>query len=342
MLIKITYQHLLQVHLILKKIRYLHPIRIPKHPALDPHITRLGQIAREWDGSERADAAIVGIPFDGSIDHRARRGARLGPCFIREVLYAKSTFYLELDTDIGNLKIVDCGDVNVTTNFRESHRRIEAALTPIFESGMVPVIIGGDHSATYPSIRALCNSMEDGKRLGVIDFDSHHDCRSGLEEVSGLWVREIQEIEKTTVRGKNIVQIGVHGSAYSQFYRDYVRKTGITVFTPIDVRKRGVDTITKEALDLASDGVDVIYVSVDIDVLDQTFAPGTLAPTPGGLTSWDVIESIIEISRHPLVRALDIMEVAPPLDADNMTSKVAAEIIMNFLCGLSQKKSSKH
>jgi formimidoylglutamase len=323
----------------LNDIPYLRRVSILKQPALDPNITRLGQITGNWDGVEYVDAGIVGIPFDRSVDHDHRRGASLGPGQIRDELYTKSTYYIDHDTDVGHLKMVDCGDVEVTIDYGETHRRVEAALTPIFGSGMTPVIIGGDHSVTYPCIKALCNSLDQRKKLGVIDLDAHHDCRQGLEKVSGLWAREIQEMENAPVKGENIVQIGIHGSNYSRFYRDYVERTGITVYTPMEIRRRGIEVITEEAIEKASNGVDALYLSVDIDVLDQTFAPGTVAPTPGGLTPWDVTECIFRASGHPLVCALDVMEVAPPLDVNDMTSKNAADIIMNFLCGLSIKKA---
>ena len=148
-------------------------------------------------------------------------------------------------------------------------------------------------------------------------------------------------MKKNAVNGENIAQIGIRGFWYSKFYQDFVKKTGITCFSPIDVERDGIDSVLASSIEAAADGTDAIYVSVDIDSLDPAFAPGTDGPTPGGLSVLSVFRAIYELGQHPLVRALDVMEVSPPLDIDNRTSKVAAEIFMRFLCGHLKYLSAK-
>jgi formimidoylglutamase len=324
----------------MSKIKYLTSVPLPPPPPFpDPNLTWLSRVFKEWDGMSHADAGVVGIPFDrGVVSHR--QGARLGPKSVRDALYFYTDYCIEHDVVLSKLKLVDFGDVAVdVASYGETRARVESVMTDIFRTGSIPLIVGGDHSNSYPCVKGLCNNMRVGQRLGVIDFDSHHDVRAGWKENSGLWAREIQEIEGRPVRGENVVQIGVHGYVYSTVYRDFVKKSGMKIFTPLDVYKRGILEVVSEALQRASDGTDMIYVSVDIDVLDQAYAPGTNAPFPGGLTTRELTTAIFEIAKHPKIRAMDLMEVAPPLDIQDLTSKVGAEVLMNFLCGLCSRKS---
>lgn len=299
----------------------------------DPNVVLVADIMRPFDPSEPADIGLVGIPFDGGVvSHRL--GARFGPQAVREDLLEYSTYNIDLDVDVRNLRLADCGDVEVAiTDYDQTHRRVEAALGALFETGMKLLIVGGDHSLSGPCVTALCN-RGGGTRVGLIDFDTHHDTRSGWGRNAGLWVREIQENPRTPVRGQNIVQIGIHGFSYSEYYRDIVKAMGITVFKPADVRALGIESIMREALERASDGTDAIYVSVDIDVLDTPYVPGTNSPAHGGMMPWDLVQAVVMAGQHPLTQALDVMEISPPLDANRITSSLGAEILMQFLGGL--------
>jgi formiminoglutamase len=324
----------------LGRIHFLNPVAVPRHPPVpEPHVEWLNQIVQEWNQESTADAGLVGIPFDRGIVV-PRLGARLGPRSIREVLYSSTTYSFELDADLSLLRLVDCGDIDVDImNYGETHRRVEQVLAQVFGAHIIPLIVGGDHSLSYPCVKALCRSMGKDVRVGVIDFDAHLDCRADWKENHGLWVREIQEIEGGQVRGVNIVQIGIRGYGYSPFYRDYVKKNGMIVFTAREVKEKGINSVIEQAVETAMDGTDVIYVSVDIDALDQASAPGTSSPLPGGLDSWELLSSLYYIGKKCLVGALDLMEVSPLLDICNMTSRTGASVILNFLCGLTKNKA---
>lgn len=303
----------------------------------DPNLVLVKDILLAHTQEDSLDVGIVGIPFDRGITSH-RQGARIAPMVVREALFDCSTYNLDLDVDIGNLRITDCGNVEIIVDdFKETQRRVEAALTSLFESFPILQIIGGDHSLSYPSLKALSNSLP-GKSIGVVVFDTHHDVRSGWDQNSGMWVREILEDGNASVIGENIVQIGIHGFDYSEFYRDVVNQLGITFFRPADVRKQGIERIISKALEIASNGTDAIYISVDIDVMDPPFAPGTNKPAPGGMMPWEVIEGVVIAAQHPLTRALDIMEISPPLDIQTITSDLGAEIMIQFLGGLSMRK----
>jgi len=298
------------------------------------------EVVREWDHKQQADLGIVGLPFDGGVV-TGRQGTRLGPKGVRDTLYANTAFNVELEADLSKLKIVDCGDVRVDMmDATETYRRVELSLAQVFKSGICPLIIGGDHSLTSYCIKGLTNTLGDKKRVGLIDFDAHFDCRASMKgPQSGYWVREALEIPGSPIRGENIAQIGVHGFRYSPYYLNYVKKSGIRTYTPLDVRRKGMETVVREAIDAATDGTDAVYVSVDIDVLDTAFAPGCASSYVGGLSTLDLLSGVVEVGKNRSVRALDIMEIAPPLDVGTLTSKAGAEILLEFACGFSLRQN---
>ena len=319
---------------------YLKSVSIAEAPSFpDPHITWLSDVVMPWSGSAAIDVGILGIPFDrGVASHR--QGARFGPKVVREELYASSDYCIHHGTTYSQMRLRDLGNVDVALmDYDETHRRVESVLTRLFELGVPIMTIGGDHSLTSPIVKALCASMGKGGRVGVIDFDTHHDVREGWERNSGLWSREVLKISGRPIRGSNFVQIGVHGYRYSSYYHRKLEEYGVRLRTTLDVRKEGMESVVEEALRSASDGTDAIYLSVDIDVLDQVFAPGTNASYPGGLVPEDLMEGVFHVGKHPLVRAMDVMEIAPPLDINNMTSRRGVDVILSFLCGLANRKN---
>lgn len=304
----------------------------------DPNLTRLFRTVREWDQRESADVGLLGIPFDGAVVN-GRQGARLGPKGVRDALYENTSFSTEFEVDLSTLKLVDCGDVLVDNmNYQETYKAVEIATAYVLDHKIIPIIVGGDHSITSSTISAFCKSIHGGK-VGVIDVDTHYDCRYGKKPQSGYWVREILDLEGSPISGENLVQIGIHGNYYSPHYHDYTKKNGIRVFTPKEVRKVGMQEIIDEALAVASKGTDAIYVSVDIDAADIAYAPGTESPSPGGMDTLEMLAAAVNVGKNPKVRAIDLMEIAPPLDHNNMTSKLGAEILLYFLCGYALRKS---
>jgi len=320
-------------------IKYLRSVPIPDAPPFpDPNLKWMSNVVKTWDCVSRADAGILGIPFDRGVVSN-RQGARFGPDGVREAFYGSTDYCVDHDVCYSDMSIVDFGNVEVDiVGYQETQKRIESVLGMLYSTGIRVLAIGGDHSTASPVIRGLCKNLMKGQKLGVIDFDSHFDIRSGWSENSGLWAREILEIEGKPIDGKNFVQIGVHGYVYSRYYREQARKYGMTAYTPLDVRKTGMEEVVKEALEIASDGTDALYLSVDIDAIDQAFAPGTNAPFPAGLYPQDLLVAVFEIARHKLIKGMDLMEIAPPLDINDMTSRLGAEILFYFLCGLKSKK----
>ena len=134
------------------------------------------------------------------------------------------------------------------------------------------------------------------------------------------------------------VQIGFHGFLGSSELFEYNKGHGITLLPSGEVRKRGIADIIKEALDKASDGTDSIYISLDIDVMDSPWGPGTGGDAPGGLDSHEILEAMYLLGRHPKVKVMDLVEIDCIKDVRDTTTKLAVNIIMSFLTGFYERK----
>jgi formimidoylglutamase len=262
-----------------------------------------------------------------------RRGCRFGPKGIREALVFSTSYEPGLDVDLSNgITIVDFGDVDcLHTDVLGTHQRVETVITEVFRLGVSPVILGGDHSITYATAKSLMNTTQGN--IGLIMIDGHLDVRISHhgEVSSGTPFRRLLEVPGAPLRGRNLVELGINGWHNSKFYRDYCHEKGVTIIPARQVHLEGIEAAVERALERASDGTEAVFLSVDIDGLDFAAAPGTSAPNPGGLTSFQALEAVWLIGQHPLVRGMDIVEVAPPLDVQGLTSMMAAALVMQYL-----------
>ncbi len=303
----------------------------------DEYDTRMGDVIKEWREADSTDVGLVGIPFDTS--SMIRPGCRFGPQSVRNALLLSMSYEVGLDVDLStNFKIVDFGNIDVVhTEVLKTHTRIEKVITAIYKLGIIPVVVGGDHGTSYATIKSLINNVEGN--IGVIMFDAHLDVRKSHhgEISSGTPFYRLMEEPERPLLPKNLVEIGINGWNSSKFHIDYCREMGVTVIPARDVHKRGIEDIVAQALDIASDGTEAIFLSFDIDGLDFATAPGTSSPNPGGLTSYQGLEAVWQIGQHPLSRGIDIMEVAPPLDIQGLTSRMGAALLMQYL-GATKKR----
>jgi formimidoylglutamase len=303
---------------------------------------KLTQILQNWREADNLDIGILGIPFDTSVFFRT--GCRYGPDVIRDTMsmYANS-YEPGYGVNIKDINIADFGNVNVHhQDVLETHRRVENIVTDIIGNGTVPLILGGDHGLTYPNVKALMNNTK-GK-VGVIMLDGHLDVRKTQDGVisSGTPFRRlIEEPERNPLDPKNFVEIGINGWLSSKDYGDYCKEKGITIIPAREVHERGYKDVIKQALEIAGNGTDAIWLSVDIDGLDSSVAPGTCAPNPGGLTAHEALEIVWTVANHPKCAGMDLLEVAPPLDFNNITSIVATYLCMQFIGGIKNQKYGK-
>ncbi|MGM8214919.1 formimidoylglutamase [Bacillaceae bacterium W0354] len=282
-------------------------------------------------GVTNATYGLVGAPLSKpSISHS---GASFAPSAIRQAMASYSTYSNELEKDYRDLRIIDFGDVNMhPTDIVHSQERIYESISHVLQYHDIEnlIVLGGDHSVSFPSIKAV---SEHKGTVGVIQFDAHHDLRN-LEDggpTNGTPFR--RSIENNVLKGEHIVQIGIRDFTNAKAYHDYAKEQGVKVYTMQDVFETDIKDIIQQSIAYLKDKVDYIYLSVDMDVLDQAFAPGCPAIGPGGMDSMTLLKAVEEAARHKEVKGMDIVEIDPTLDIRNMTSRVASYVIFSYLKG---------
>jgi agmatinase len=278
--------------------------------------------------------AVLGVPFDYAVSHRP--GTRFGPKAVVSALKALSMYCTDKRVSLDDVRFVDLGEVDIVHSFEQSYANIADAVRRIPVDAH-PVVLGGDHSITDPAIRGLQDRVA-RRPFGLIVFDAHFDARPPLEgkEHSGHWMKTIEDV----IDYSKVVQLGINAPIYSDYYMRSAEENGVLVRTPYEIRRRGWRETVEEAVAHAGDGTDGVYISVDIDCLDQAYAPGTSVPNPCGLLAHEVVDAVFEISAATDVVALDITEVSPPLDVLDYTSQVAAHIVLNHVAGVVARCSS--
>jgi len=275
-----------------------------------------------------ADVAVIGVPNDMGTQWKS--GARMGPRGIRE----GSTLYsfglngaYDIEKDIMYLgpkwKVVDCGDVDmVHGDIMQCHENTEEAIRKIVSKGAMPVVLGGDHSITIP----VGKGLEEAGPFHVIQIDAHLDWadhRSGQRYGHGSSIRRLSEMDHV----QQIFQFGIRGIS-SSLKEDVVaaKEYGATILSPRQMRKMGFD----EVLELIPAG-EKYYITLDIDGLDPSVAPGTGTPSPGGFVYDEVNELLEGIAKRGQVIGFDVVEVAPPYDPAGMTGQVGARLALDLL-----------
>ncbi|MBD1379585.1 formimidoylglutamase [Metabacillus arenae] len=282
-------------------------------------------------GNHEGDFHLIGAPLSkSSISHS---GASFAPAAIRRMLASYTTYSIEDDIDLSKVRIQDYGDVNMhPIDAVESQNRIYLSVKEVLRKRHSEnlILLGGDHSVTAPSVKAF---QEQNGKVGIIQFDAHHDLRN-LEDggpTNGTPFRSL--LESGIIEGKNLIQIGIRNFANGKEYTDYAKSQGITVYTMKDVRSRGTKDLLVDSLAKLEKEADHIYLSVDMDVLDQAFAPGCPAIGPGGMDSQSLLEAIEYAGTNKKVKGIDIVEIDPTLDIRDMTSRLGAWVLLSYVKG---------
>jgi formiminoglutamase len=289
-----------------------------------------------WDRAEHPDAGLLMVPFSRA-SQRGDNGGAGAPNAVRLALTSFTTYSPDFDVDLQPLHVRDFGDTRLhMTDIPLSHKMIEEAVVELYHHAGEPVLIsvGGDHSITCPLVQGYCRTHSDEK-VGIVHFDAHNDVRNFEDggPTNGTPFRGILE-GPANVAGRNVVQIGIHGFMNSSYYKRYCDEQGITVISGRELRRRGIDDVMEQALAIASEGTDSIYVSFDIDVFSSAWAPGTGASTPEGMEPWDALEAVFALGREPRVKAIDIVCIDPLRDLREATAKLGASLVLTFLGGL--------
>jgi agmatinase len=286
----------------------------------------------------RPDVAVVGAPWDDSTTNRP--GARFGPRALRAQAYGPSTYHLDLGVEIyEELDVVDFGDaICPHGQVERAHAAIRARVAEVARRGIFPVVLGGDHSITWPSATAVAEAVGWG-RLGVVHFDAHADTAPEIEgnlASHGTPMRRL--IESGAVQGRNFVQVGLRGYWPPADVFDWMREQGMRWHLMQEIWERGSPAVMADAVAEAMDGCDALYLSVDIDVLDPGFAPGTGTPEPGGMTPADLLRAVRQLAVETPLVALDVVEVSPPYDWAELTINNAHRVVLEVLAGLAVRR----
>jgi agmatinase len=315
------------------------PRYVPEDSLQSPRFTGPSTFARlpHVRTTEEVDVAIVGVPFDTGVTYRV--GGRFGPNAVRAASVMLRPYNANLDVKpFDVLSCVDYGDVAIVPGYTErSYAAIEAAVAPIVEAGVVPILIGGDHACTLPHLRAT-------RSLGpvaVIDFDSHTDAWDsyfGEKYNHGTWMR--RAIEEGLVDVGRSIEVGLRGSVYDVGDWPSLRsELGLEYLTTEDVFRLGPSEVASTIRDRVTEGP--AFISFDIDVVDPAYAPGTGTPEAGGPSARDLLAILRGLTGIDFV-GFDVVEVIPAYDPAGQTATLAANLAYEMLSLVALRRAGPH
>ena len=286
------------------------------------------------DAVDDADAVLLGVPVWRT--SLSPTGAGATPAAIRDALPRYSTALMGPPAiDLNEvLRIADAGDVHEPDG-DEGEASVIARVRELSESFVIA--LGGDNSLTYPVALGA-------QATGLITFDAHFDLRDGVS--NGTPVRRLVEdvpvlstLDTARIDPTRIVQIGIADFANSIAYARRAADWGIRVITLDEVRRRGVDDVVAEALEIAGAGEDArVHLDIDVDVCDRSVAPGCPASVPGGLQAWELRALTRAVAADPRVVSADLAEVDATADTDDArTVRLAALCVLELLAGLASR-----
>lgn len=277
-----------------------------------------------------ADVAFLGIPYDGGIGFRP--GTRFGPREIRSFSVRYSAWgghspngYWDVNQRkrfLKGVRMVDCGDVDITYyDFENNRRKMTAGIEAILDRGAFPVLIGGDHSVTFPNVCAFSRFGP----LDIVHIDAHMDWRDSIDGVkfgNASPLRRSKELPFV----RNMVQLGIRDVRTSDDQVGDAEAAGAMVVTREQIREQGVAAVLDRFPSLGN-----TFVTIDIDGLDPSIAPGTGSPTVDGLLYHEVRALVQGVAKRGKVVGFDLVEVNPMVDVQGQTCLLASTLILEFL-----------
>jgi len=273
---------------------------------------------------QESDYVILGIPLDVTSTYRS--GSKFAPSAIREASLNIETYSFRADLDAEDLRLHDLGDLHVTAEVDETLKRTELVVKELLHDKKLPVIIGGEHTITLGTMRAV------GSNTALVSFDAHLDLRDeymGRTICHATFMRRVHE----QIKPEKILEIGVRATCKEEL--NYAKKSGIHILTVQRIRKNGLEkTIENVAKALAN--YKKIYLTIDMDVLDPAFAPAVQNPEPDGLSMHMFLDIVCSLCVNRIV-AFDVVEVAPQFDFGT-TAIQAAKTIFEVLCHVEKSR----
>jgi len=310
----------------------------PVDGRLVPRFAGSGSFARlpEIDRVPDYQVAVLGVPFDNGTSYRP--GARFGPMSVRQASrHLRPGHHVELDcTPFSQIQVVDAGDVPVTPfSIDDAMAQVALHASELLRGDRTVIAVGGDHTVALPMLRSV---VREHGQVALVHFDAHLDTWDtyfNAPTTHGTIFR--RAFEENLLVSEHSIHVGIRGPIYGQADLDDDRRFGFRTIRASDVDDLGVrgtiDAIVGRVADLP------VYLSVDIDVLDPAFAPGTGTPEMGGLTSRELLRVLRGLGALNLVGA-DVVEVAPPYDHGEITSLAAATVIFDLITLLARRRAA--
>lgn len=267
--------------------------------------------------------ALMGIPMDLGASNRP--GARFGPRALRTIERIGPYNHVLDCAPVQQLRVADVGDVPLRSRYSlpMSIEDIEAWYQQVVDQGVMPLSVGGDHSVTYPILKAIGRE----KPVGMIHFDAHCDTGGEFDQTrfhhGGPFRLAVLDGVLDPTR---CIQIGIRGS--SEYLWEFSKDSGMTVIHAEDISRLGTAEIVRMARVVVGDGP--VYVTFDIDGLDPAFAPGTGTPEVGGMTTREALEILHGLKGLPICGG-DVVEVAPQYDTTTNTAQAGAQMLFEIL-----------
>ncbi|AOY75995.1 agmatinase [Clostridium formicaceticum] len=288
------------------------------------------------DKIDEADIIVLGIPFDSAVSNR--KGAAEAPDKLREL-----SRILPPVTEEGlllrNFKVYDHENVEITLDWEKYFKQVEETAFSLMKTGKTCLFIGGDHAVTIPLETAFAKIHKEEK-IGIIHFDSHPDI---IDTYDGHpWSHACTQrraLEIKNIAPEDLTFVGLR--SYMEEELAYFEKhPEIKIIGAREVYRKGIDYVIEVLKEKYKDYTK-LYITLDIDVLDPAFAPGTGTPEAGGLSTRELMEVVREIILTLPVAVVDVVEVAPPLDTSDITSWAALKIIYEIFGAVYKKKMNK-
>jgi len=312
-----------------------------------PDITFLGVDRCDLDDPASfadADVVLIGAPFDGGTSYRS--GARFGPSAMRQACYlehdgSRPSLAMRVD-GLKDIRVVDAGDVEMYSGDAVTAcASLEKAVERVAASGAIPLMLGGDHTITWPDVTGVARARGWGK-VSVIHFDAHADTGDitfGSLIGHGQPMRRL--IESGAARGDRFLQMGLRGYWPEPETLQWMAEQGMRSYEMIEVVARGLDECLAEAFAIAVDECDGVFLSVDIDVCDPGHAPGTGTPEPGGLSARQLLDAVRRICYELPVVGMDVVEVAPPYDHADITAMLGNRVVLEALSAIARRRKDE-
>jgi agmatinase len=281
-----------------------------------------------------ADVAILGAATDDLVSDRP--GTRFGPRAIRAAGCPPGR-HLTADVDAFEvLRVVDFGDAPVLpADAQASHAAIEGLVGEVLAAGAIPIVLGGDHSIAEPDIRAV--AARHGP-VGLVHFDAHTDTGEqvfGVARSHGTPMRRL--VEQRAIDPARYVQIGLRGYWPGEAEFEWQREQGITSLFMHDIAALGIEEVVCRAAGIVGSGP--AFMSVDIDVLDPSVAPGTGTPEPGGMGATDLLWAVRTLARELELAGGEVVEVIPTqIGSADITALIADRVVREMLTGIALRR----